>query len=190
MRIAIDIDSTLHHYWDVLSDTARRRFGVDLPYELQSTWGITRLRPEQLAACIAETHREQAILAARPYPHAVETVNAWHAAGHFIHVTSHRDAGAHDATARWLEAIGLRHDDLHCSDDKISRCVQLGIDVLVDDGPYNILRALDAGIVPATIAHPWNRDVCEEEAVLCAPDWPSLAALLEPVLTASGTAVR
>ena len=68
--------------------------------------------------------------------------------------------------------------------------MQLGIDVLVDDGPYNILRALDAGIVPATIAHPWNRDVCEEEAVLCAPDWPSLAALLEPVLTASGTAVR
>ena len=35
MRIAIDIDSTLHHYWDLLSAAARRRFGVDLPYEEQ-----------------------------------------------------------------------------------------------------------------------------------------------------------
>ena len=33
MRIAIDIDSTLHHYWDLLSGAAERRFGVDLPYE-------------------------------------------------------------------------------------------------------------------------------------------------------------
>ena len=38
MRIAIDIDSTLHHYWDELAAAARRRFGVDLPYDQQHTW--------------------------------------------------------------------------------------------------------------------------------------------------------
>jgi uncharacterized protein len=32
MRIALDIDSTLHHYWDTLSEAARNRFGIDLPY--------------------------------------------------------------------------------------------------------------------------------------------------------------
>ena len=58
MRIAIDIDSTLHHYWDRLSDAARRRFGIDLPYEEQLDWGITRLRPDQLHLCIQETHGE------------------------------------------------------------------------------------------------------------------------------------
>jgi uncharacterized protein len=183
MRIAIDIDSTLHHYWDVLSDAARRRFGVELPYEVQSTYGTTRLRDDQFAVCIAETHREPTIMAAEPYPHAVEVVNRWHADGHFVHVTSHRDVAAHDATARWLERIGLGHDDLHCSMDKISRCVGLGIDVLVDDAPDNLRGALKHGIVPATIAHPWNRDVCEEEGVLCAPDWAGLAARLDPVIT-------
>ncbi len=70
MRIAIDVDSTLHHYWDVLSETARRRFGVDLPYEEQLTWGVTRLKPEQLKVCIDETHSEQNIHAGRPYPGA------------------------------------------------------------------------------------------------------------------------
>ena len=33
MRIAIDIDSTLHHYWGELAQSAKRRFGVELPYD-------------------------------------------------------------------------------------------------------------------------------------------------------------
>src|SRR3954470_6022238 len=162
MRIAIDIDSTLHHYWDVLSEAAQRRFGIDLPYEEQFDWGITRLRPEQLQVCIDETHCDTAILAGDPYPGAVETVRAWHEEGHFIHVTSHRAEGCHAATAQWLDRIGMPYDDLYCSYDKVSRCVELGIDVLVDDSPINIARALEHGIVAATIVHPWNRDLCEE----------------------------
>jgi uncharacterized protein len=183
MRIAVDIDSTLHHYWDLLSDAARRRFGIELPYEEQFTWGITRLRDEQLKCCIDETHCDAVILAGRPYPGAVETVRAWHDAGHFIHVTSHRAGGCHPATAQWLERIGLPFDDLHCSYDKISRCVELEIDVLVDDSPINIRRALEQRIVAATLVHPWNQDVCDEEPVISARDWPELARRLEPVLS-------
>ena len=44
MRIAIDIDSTLHHYWDELAGSAKRRFGVDLPYEQQHTWIVGQYR--------------------------------------------------------------------------------------------------------------------------------------------------
>ena len=182
MRIAIDIDSTLHHYWDVLSEAARRRFGIDLPYEEQLDWGITRLRPEQLQCCIDETHSEAAILAGRPYPGAVETVNAWHAAGHFIHITSHRADATHDATARWLDQIGLAHDELYCSFDKIARCAEIRIDVLIDDSPINLQAALEAGITPATIVHPWNKDVVEDEQILHAEDWAGLAAALEAAL--------
>ena len=74
MNIAIDIDSTLHHYWDQLSDAAERRFGIALPYEDQLTWGITLLRPEQVRACVQETHSEARVLEAEPYPGAVEAV--------------------------------------------------------------------------------------------------------------------
>jgi uncharacterized protein len=183
MRIAIDIDSTLHPYWDQLSAVAKRRFGIELPYDEQVVWEISRLRPEQLRCCVEETHREPLVLAAEPYPGAVETVRAWHEQGHYIHITSHRTAGA--ATARWLERIGLPYDDLHCSMDKVARCTELGIDVLIDDSPVNLLRAADAGIALATIAHPWNQDVCEDEDVICAPDWPTLARKLEPVLVAA-----
>ena len=182
MRIALDIDSTLHHYWDRLSESARRRFGIELPYEEQFDWGITRLKPAQLQVCIEDTHSEEAILASEPYPGAVETVNRWHAAGHFIHVTSHRAEACHGATRRWLEQIGLEHDDLHCSYDKVARCQELSIDILIDDSPINIARALQVGMIAATIRHPWNEEVCDTEEVIHAADWAGLAARLDPVL--------
>jgi uncharacterized protein len=181
VRIAVDIDSTLHHYWDQLAAIAKRRFGVDLPYDDQLTWRITQLRPEQVHACVAETHREANVLAAEPYPGAVEAIRAWHEDGHFIHVTSHRTTEAHDATARWLERIGLPHDELYCSFDKVARCREIEIDVLIDDSPVTLVKAGELGITPATILHPWNRELCEEEDIVCAPDWPTLARRLEPV---------
>ena len=141
MRIAIDIDSTLHHYWDQLAGVAARRFGVDLPYESQTSWRIERLESEQARACVEETHGAEFVAAAVPYPGAVETVNAWHAAGHFIHITSHRAVAAHDATAAWLDAIGLAHDELYCSYDKLARCQEIGIELLVDDSPVNLAGA-------------------------------------------------
>lgn len=189
MRIAIDIDSTLHHYWDRLSDAALRRFGIDLPYEEQLDWGITRLRPDQLELCIDETHGAQAILAGEPYPDAAQVIARWRGDGHFIHVTSHRHAAAREPTATWLHGIGVPYDDLHCSDDKVGRCVEIGIELLIDDSPVNLARAIEHGILVATIAHPWNRDVREEEDVIWADDWRGLAHRLDPLLR-RGTRAR
>jgi hypothetical protein len=180
--IGIDIDSTLHDYWGLLSAAALRRFGIDLPYDEQLTWGVTRLRPEQLAACVADTHSENDVLAAVPYPGAVEAVQRWHRLGHQIHVLSHRDENAAPATARWLTQVGLPFDVLSCCEDKIVRCVDTRVELLIDDSPVNLQRAIDAGIRVATLVHPWNRDFCEEEAVISAPDWPALAARLRPLL--------
>jgi hypothetical protein len=87
-----------------------------------------------------------------------------------------------------LKTIGLSYDDLHCSFDKIPRCVELEVDLLIDDSPINILRAIEEGIVPATLEHPWNEDVCSTESVIAAPDWDALAVALEPLL--SGQAVN
>ena len=182
MKIAIDIDSTLHHYWDDFAEAAERRFGVRLPYDQQLTWAIDRLEPEQLRACIADTHAEDVVLAAEPYPGAVDVVRRWHESGHWIHITSHRDTGAHDATARWLDQIGLPYDDLHCSYDKISRARELGVGVLVDDSPVNLARALEAGMLGATIVHPWNRELVEGDDVIGAADWDELERKLERFL--------
>jgi uncharacterized HAD superfamily protein len=183
-KIALDIDSTLHDYWPLLDGIARERFGVALPYDQQRDWGITALERDQLIACVEETHSEENILGAEPYPHAVETIERWHREGHWIHVTSHRHGRTRVATERWLDRIGLPYDDLHCSFDKVTRCVELGIDVLVDDSPVNLQRASGRGIVAATIVHPWNERLVESGEAIGAADWRTLGTKLEPVLRA------
>src|SRR5436190_13310402 len=181
-RIALDIDSTLHHYWDLLDEVSRRRYGVALPYDEQHLWGITQLEHEQLVAAVRETHSDDNIENAEPYPGAVETVRDWHDRGHWIHVTSHRAGPTRAATERWLERIGMPYDDLHCSFDKVSRCIELGIDVLIDDSPVNLERALEGGIAAATIVHPWNAELVQGGRAIGGRDWPELRRLLEPLL--------
>jgi hypothetical protein len=184
MRIAVDIDSTLHHHWDVISDVSMRRFGVKLPYEEQLTWGLTRLRPEQLEVCVRESHSDQRILAGVPYKGAVETVRGWHADGHFVQLLSYPAECCRRATAAWLEAIGLPFDDLQCPTERVEMCVREGIELLVDDSPLSIAGALEHGILAATITHPWNEEVCDEEDVIRARDWHELARLLAPLVNA------
>jgi uncharacterized HAD superfamily protein len=181
-RIALDIDSTLHHYWDQFRPIVLERFGVDLAYEEQTDWGITRIEPHQLREAVMATHSDENIAAAEPYPDAVETVRAWHADGHWIHVTSHRASDSARATAAWLDQIGLPFDDLHCSYDKVTRCVELGIDILVDDSPVNLVRAREEGILGATLLHPWNRELADTDGIVTADSWRELRERLEPHL--------
>lgn len=185
MRIGIDIDSTLHNYWDQFSAIVLERHGIHLPYEGQETWHIEQLSPEEVSEVIAATHSEPHISDAVPYEGAVGTINRWADEGHFIHITSHRTTDAHDATAAWLESIGLSFDELYCSYDKITRCREIGIELLIDDSPVNIERAIGEGITAATILHPWNREVCAELPVVAADDWPGLSAELDPYFSAA-----
>jgi uncharacterized HAD superfamily protein len=185
-RIALDIDSTLHHYWDLLDGIVQERFGVALPYEEQRQWGITSLERHQVVEAVQETHTDANIEAAEPYPGAVETVRDWHEQGHWIHVTSHRAGETRAATARWLERIGMPYDDLHCSFDKVPRCVELEIDVLIDDSPVNLIKASDAGIVAATIVHPWNEELVEQGLAIGGRDWRELRGRVEAALRERG----
>jgi uncharacterized HAD superfamily protein len=181
-RIAIDIDSTLHHYWDLFRSIVRDRYGVDLAYERQTGWGITQIPQELVRDAVTETHSDANIAAAEPYPGAAETVRHWHERGHWIHITSHRAESCAPATARWLEQAGIPFDDLHCSWDKVTRCVELDIDVLIDDSPVNLERARQEGILGATLRHPWNREFDGQDGIVIADDWRELRERLEPRL--------
>jgi 5'(3')-deoxyribonucleotidase len=76
----------------------------------------------------------------------------------------------------------MPYDDLHCSYDKVTRCVELNIDILIDDSPVNLENAREQGIIGATILHPWNEQVAATEGIVGARDWLELSNRLEPVL--------
>jgi uncharacterized protein len=54
--------------------------------------------------------------------------------------------------------------------------------VLVDDSPVNIAKARAAGMVAATIIHPWNEEIVATDGVIGAADWRALKTALDPVL--------
>ena len=166
-RIALDIDSTLHHYWDLLERIAQERYGVALPYAEQRDWGITALEREQLIACVEETHTDENIEARRalrgrgrggaplargrpldprdqPPPRVLRAGHPPLAGGRWASPTT-------TCTARF---------------DKITRCVELDIDLLVDDSPVNITRAREQGMLAATLIHPWNEELVERDGVI------------------------
>src|SRR4029453_1756252 len=114
-KIALDIDSTLHPYWDLLQRIVREAYGLELPYEEQYDWGITGLERDAVVHCVEESHSDENILAGIPYENAVETVRDWHAQGHWIHVTSHRRPQTAKATAEWLRPIRRAPNNPHPS---------------------------------------------------------------------------
>ena len=89
-------------------------------------------------------------------------------------------------TREWLEQIEMPYDDLHCSYDKVSRCVELGVHVLVDDSPVNLEDAAARGMLGATIIHPWNAALVAKDGVIGARDWDELRVRLDPVLRTLG----
>ena len=97
-------------------------------------------------------------------------------------MTSHRRESTAPATRRWLASVGIPYDDLHCSFDKITRCVELGIDLLVDDSPVNIAKARRRGMLAATLIHPWNEGLVGEDGVVGARDWPELEGRVNELL--------
>jgi uncharacterized HAD superfamily protein len=177
--VAIDVDSTLHDYWQQFSAAAMALHGVDLPYAAQQAWRVDALTPQQLSEVVAQTHEDERIAEAVAYDGAAEAIQAWKAAGHEILITTHRRPEAHDATAQWLAEQGIPFDQLRCGWEKVEHCRAVGVGLLIDDSPDNLIRALAVDIAVATIRHPWNADVIAEcPEVVHGEDWADLAYTL------------
>ncbi|MDO9352892.1 MAG: hypothetical protein Q7T55_04315, partial [Solirubrobacteraceae bacterium] len=119
MLVAIDVDSTLHDYWEQFSAAAMRLYGLDFPYADQHDWSLQGLSSEQIRAVIEATHDDERIAEAVAYDGAAEAIAAWRRAGHQILITTHRRPDAHDVTAEWLTAQGISFDLLRCGWKKV-----------------------------------------------------------------------
>ena len=183
MLVAIDVDSTLHDYWEQFSSAALELHGVELPYAQQLGWSVDALTPQQLSEVIDATHADALIEAAVAYPGAAQAIQRWKIQGHEILITTHRRPEAHEVTARWLQEQEIPFDGLRCGWKKVDHCSDVGVALLIDDAPENLEGALTRGIAVATIQHPWNQDLlAQRPEITRGDDWNALAQALEPLL--------
>jgi FMN phosphatase YigB (HAD superfamily) len=87
------------------------------------------------------------------YPGALEAVDALHAAGHRVHVITHRPETARAQTADWLDKVQLPHASLTFTADKTT----VPVDVMIEDNVDNCLAAVAAGGRAILMDRPWNR---------------------------------
>jgi hypothetical protein len=159
-----------------------RRHGIR---EVERDWadhvyGIPR---GVFAEAIARSHTDAEILGAPMFEGAADALRAWRGAGVEVHVVSHRHPRTARATKRWLRRNGVGWDaivlDTRC--DKLAYALDERIDLIIDDKPELLGAALDAGLAAACVALPVNTAERAErgDAIVAAPDWPSLRWLLE-----------
>lgn len=121
-------------------------------------------------------------------PGAAETIKKLHDDGHHIYIVTSRVFTTRRGPAgilfrgmlrNWLKRRSVVFDDIiFCEDSgeaKLEQCQRLGIDVMIDDKPDNLMVISEK--IPV-IAHPmpWNRGLADEndKNIVRAKDWADI----------------
>jgi phosphoglycolate phosphatase-like HAD superfamily hydrolase len=188
-RYALDIDSTVfdfHRAVALLPDagTQHIRAQDDLFYG----WLADELGgQDNLAAMFKQIFTYDHMRQVGLLPGAAKHINALHDDGAHAYVMTRRDNVFAADTLRFLTDEGLRFDGFACENpfDKVARCQQLGIDVIVDDHPDTIREAHHAGLHVLTLRYPFNAAVVDELGIAHADTWDELAPMLADALAAA-----
>jgi uncharacterized HAD superfamily protein len=170
----------------VIRDVLQRLYGLDLPEAAQVSWTPWRevgLTDEQGMKVLDACHTDQEILRQIPFPEVVATVKKWVAAGVEIHVVSHRNPQSAPATIAWLAQIGLPYQVivLHYTIDKFAYVQKNQIDLIIDDKPTLIERAVKNGLPIATLWYPYDQVLFSQypDAIVVGANWRELRTNLE-----------
>ncbi|HXX79930.1 MAG TPA: hypothetical protein VEI46_00135, partial [Thermodesulfovibrionales bacterium] len=79
---------------------------------------------------------------------------------------------------------GLAYDELHLSSDKTTLFART--DVVVDDSPYTLEKALESGVLGTGLLFPWNKPCADNGFRL----FRNLNEVLQYILSMPGTPFR
>lgn len=154
----IDIDNTLWQFCDALYEELKR---VNKDFPMPDQWIHWDLwegycTKDDFFTAINIIHSNQDSDRYQPYPEASGFLSCLKQNGYHITIASHRSPDYRTQTERWLERNGLVYDDLHLSDHKTTLFSAL-TDVVVDDHPGVLEKAVESGARAAGLLFPWNK---------------------------------
>jgi hypothetical protein len=175
----IDIDNTLWQFCDAFFEELRK-INENFPKpENWTNWDMWQgyCTEQDFYQAVNAVHVKQESDAFKPYPEArgfLETLkqNRYH-----ITIASHRSPEFMTQTERWLRKHGLLYDDIHLSFQK-TRLINDQTDVVVDDAPQVLEKAVEHGALATGLLFPWNRAYSNNGFRLC----DNLSEILEGIL--------
>jgi hypothetical protein len=153
----IDIDNTLWQFCDALYEKLRK---VNRDFPVPSRWTHWDLwegycTKEDFFGAVNAIHSDQDNAGYLPYPEAEGFLSALRENGYHITIASHRMPDWRRQTEKWLKKHGLIYDELHLSFQK-TKLFNMYTDVVVDDAPQVLEKALENGAMGTGLLFPWN----------------------------------
>jgi 5' nucleotidase, deoxy (Pyrimidine), cytosolic type C protein (NT5C) len=176
----IDIDNTLWHFCDVFYEELRK-INKDFPTPANWThWDIWEgyCTKQEFHGAVTAIHVRQDSDDFKPYPEARRFLSTLKQNGYHITIASHRSPEFMTQTKRWLRKHGLVYDEIHLSFNKIE-LINAKTDVVVDDAPQVLERAVTNGALATGLLFPWNKAYQNNGVRLCC----NLDEILEGILT-------
>jgi hypothetical protein len=152
----IDIDNTLWQFSDAFY-LELKKINRDFPtpdrWRTYDIWeGYCSV--EDFIGAINTIHHHQDNDQYQPYPESRSFLSSLKENGFYIILASHRTRETSHPTERWLARHELPYDELHLSFDKTVLFPKA--DVVVDDSPQTLEKAIKSGALAAGLLFPWN----------------------------------
>jgi len=155
----IDIDNTLWQFCDAFYvELAKLNKNFPTP-ECWTNWDIWEgyCSKHDFYKAVNIVHSSQDSDKYMPYPEAKQFLASLRENGYYITIASHRSPNHRKPTERWLNKHGLVYDNLHLSFQKTS-IFNMFTDVVVDDAPQVLEKAVESGAKAMGLLFPWNRE--------------------------------
>lgn len=153
----VDIDNTLWQFSDAFH-LELKKFNGDFPApDHWSTFDFWKgyCSDADFIAAINAVHCHQDNDRHLPYPESRGFLSSLKENGFRVILASHRVGTTREPTERWLARHGLPYDELHLSWDKTVLFSEA--DVVVDDSPQTLEKAVRSGSLGAGLLFSWNR---------------------------------
>ena len=158
-RAIVDIDNTLWQFCDALYEQLRKINGNFPAPDRWTDWDLWQgyCSEDEFYGAVKDVHFYQDSDRYLPYSEAKDFLSALKGNNYHITIASHRSPEFRKQTERWLEQHGLVYDELHLSFHK-TQLFDISTDVVVDDAPQVLEKAVDKGAMATGLLFPWNRD--------------------------------
>ena len=166
-KAIVDIDNTLWHFCDVLYERLKKiNDAMPSPdYWIEWDFWENYCSKEEFICAIQDIQLNQDDERHLPYPEAKDFLAALKEHNFHIIIASHRTPDSIEQTHRWLVKHGLVFDEVHLSYDKTVLFDQ-SCDIVVDDSPHVLEKAVEMRITAAGLLFPWNKLYSENGYVL------------------------
>lgn len=157
-RAIIDIDNTLWHFCDALHDELKKLNKKFPPPDSWTHWDLWEgyCSEDDFYSAVNAIHLNQNSDSYLPYPEARDFLCNLRENDYHITIASHRSPDHRKQTEMWLDKHGLVYDELHLSFDKTQLFDEF-TDIVVDDAPRVLEKAVQKGVIAIGLLFPWNR---------------------------------